>query len=339
MSSTQVKPNHDGHVWLHFPDVQSKGCEGVLVMRASSKRYRVLLVDGSADQVQLLHKWSAASRNDKTIQLEIVWVISHFHADHYGEGYKLVRDPKISAKHPHVEDHVRKVYFPEALGVPPSFPEQAAASLKEAGARLQNIYRAALNQNGTLPKCRCVPLDEFLSIYDDEVRIDVHGGPDRSRPRGPNTRSLIVMGVLQNHDANQDNPFTFVLPGDAEPRTWEQFEGMLDEHSNLNAKLPIAILKLAHHGAENCNPEKVLQRLFGPHPRRRANQVAVRVRNAPKSPKGAPSLATTLQKLKIPVHDTRQDGELWVALRRGASLTKAAKRSEAALGLPAFFQQ
>ena len=148
-------------------------------------------------------------------------------------------------------------------------------------------------------------------------------------------RSLIVMGFLQNAGTNH----TFLLPGDAEPQTWDQFTSLLDNHTNLNKKLPIAILKLAHHGAENCNPEMVLQRLFAPNTATGSAPMAVRILNRPSSkpPSNASGLETTLQKLKIPVHDTRQDGELWVALRRGASLTKAATRSDAALGLPQFF--
>ncbi len=330
--TTPVKPNHDGNVWIHFPQIAGTGCEGVLILYALPRCYRVVLVDGSADQVQLLQAWSAASRKGGTVHLEIVWVISHFHRDHYGEGCKLMSNP-------HIGNDLQEIFFPEALGVAPSFPDQEATSLKEAGPRLQEIYKAALRKDGMLPRCYTVPLGRILPIDDDyHVRVDVHGGPDRSHPRGLNTRSLIVMGFLQN-GANQDNPFTFVLPGDAEPRTWDQFASILDKNSNLNAKLPIAILKLAHHGAENCNPEKVLQRLFAPNAVPGSTPMAVRILNRSRSPSNATGLETTLQKLKIPVHDTRQDGELWVALRRGASLTKAAKRSDAALGLPMFFQQ
>jgi hypothetical protein len=331
--------NDEGRVWLHFPEVPTKGREGVLVLLTSSKRHLALVIDGSRDQIEHLERWSRQSRGPGAQPIEITWIISHFHYDHYRDGLRLLRGPNEMLMPTHVEDDVRRIYFPEPETAASAFPAQAQVALNEAGFRLNKIYQSALRANSRKLRIRCVPLGEMLNVYDEaRIRVDVHGGPLRDLPNSDNARSLIVMGLAQNIGETNGIPFSFILPGDAEVRTWAEFEEMIDTKPNLKLKLPIALLKLAHHGAANCNPEATLKRLFGNDTGNRARQLAVRVRNAPKDPDGATKLENMLKSIGVPTHDTRTDKELWVALRQGLPLVSSNSRAEPALGLPVDFQ-
>ena len=336
MTTMTARRNDEGRIWLHFPDVPGAGCEGVLVLLASRNRLRALLVDGSADQIGHLQNWSLQSRDPGALPLEITWVISHYHRDHYRDGHALLREPTTSSKTPHIEDHVVDIFCPAALSPPSSFADEAATAFKELGPRLDKIRQAALKD---VPRVDVVPLGRMLPIFKErDFEIEVHGGPRRGEPRSPNSRSLIVMGFAHDHFDTNDVPFTFILPGDAEPTTWKQLEALIDEHEGLAAKLPIAILKLAHHGATDCNPESVLQRLFGTNNGLRSQQLAVRIFNRSTRSNNAAGLESTLSKMSVSLHDTRDHGELWVSLRQGGPLIKTTSCKDPKLGLPAAFQ-
>lgn len=339
MTTTTAQPNDEKRVWLHFPQVLGSGCEGVLVLLASEKPLRALLVDGSQDQLQHLQRWSDYSRRPGETRLEITWIISHFHSDHYEHGLKLLRDPSTSSTTQHIQDHVVRIFCPAALDPAPAFADQAAAAMKEAGPKFAMMAQAARKQDGSVPRVEIVPLGQASRTYQGRhVEIEVHGGPYRNQTRSGNTRSLIVVGVAHAHFDTNPVPFAFVLPGDATSKTWTQLQALLDEHAGLAAKLPIAVLKLAHHGAANCNPEWILKRLFGSDSTLRPQQLAVRVRNRTTMPSNAAGLENSLQKIGLSTHDTRDKGELWVALQQGKPLTSALKRTDPALGLPPFFQ-
>jgi len=321
-------------MWLHFSAIPEKGAEGVMIFHRDDRVDRVLLVDGSADQVDQIQRWSAQrSKSSDGRRLELTWVASHYHHDHVSEGHKLIGGD--------AEKHLYAVWVPQ--GNHSRFPDDKEEELRDLGPKLAKWHKQALVDDSKPPYVRTPELGDLGTIWNfGSIRVEVFGGPYRSKwPKrsAMNARSLIVIGSALRWRADIDPPFSFVLPGDAGPPTWSALEEVLDRQTNITQSLPVALLKLSHHGSGNSNPPSALERLFGDTSyRHRAHQRAVRVLNAPVPPAASSQLQGLLDIMGIKIHDTRSEGELWVRVRCGEPMVLANDKNDVALGLPACFR-
>ncbi len=294
-----------------FHDYRS--CEGVIVLLGCTVENdfdveRVVLIDGHPDQLVRLREWL----DSRGVELDLV--ISHFHQDHFaavlnvgsGVGRGVLEWPQL-----------RTVYCPMPIArLLPSTNRKGRraverlSSLENAStrARRQDVTEEQHVHQGKQPDC------EDLWIGPRPHAHPAKGGGSW------NDYSLIVAGVSLERES--EHPvFSFVQPGDAQDLVWSGFcQGDERLWRQCDALRPVAVLKLSHHGADNGSPEAVLVDLFRPveHPRPPAGQqLAVRIRNAPRKPAGAGDVETWLESNDVPMHDTFSDGEIWVALSMG----------------------